>query len=121
MGGNLGSTRAVPANLLQVFFYLLPARTRCVEVLLRVALDLRLTMLAALNLVAQAMQSHGKLGAVHAGRILLRLEETALLKSTGLAILALGHIEDDSMGVELRRCIALNRASSVVLESGDDE
>ena len=63
-------------------------------------------MLAALNLVAQTMQSHGKFGTVHAGRILLRLEEAALLKSAGLAVLAFGHIEDDSMSVELWRSIA---------------
>src|SRR6202789_899729 len=115
MGGNLGSTRAVPANLLQVFFYLLPARTRCVEVLLRVALDLRLTMLAALNLVAQTMQPHGKLGAVHAGRILLRLEQTALLKSARLAVLAFGHIEDDGVSMKLRRGISFDRAGGVML------
>src|SRR5580658_2018528 len=104
-----------------MLFDLFPAWTRCVETLLRVALDLRLTMFAAFYLVAQAMQSHGKFGTVHAGRIVLRLEETALLKSTGLAVLAFGHIEDDSMSVKLRRGISLNRAGSVMLEGGRDE
>src|ERR1700678_1477428 len=104
-----------------MLFDLFTAWTRCVEILLCVALDLRLTMLAAFDLVAQAMQPHGKLRTVYAGRILLRLEEAALLKSAGLAVLAFGHIEDDSMSVELWRSIALDRAGGVMLESGGDE
>ena len=49
------------------------------------------------------------------------MEEAALLKSAGLAVLALGHIEDDSMSVELWRSIAFDRAGGVMLESGGDE
>src|SRR5271168_918037 len=100
---------------------LFPARTRCVEIFLRVALDLRLTMLTAFDFVAQAMQPHGKLGAVHAGRILLRLKQTALLKSAGLTVLAFGHIEDNGMGVKLRSGIAVNRAGGVMLEGSGDK
>ena len=39
----------------------------------------------------------------------------------GLAILALGHVEDDGMGMELRRNIAIHRAGGVMLEFGGDE
>ena len=71
MSGDLRRARAISPDLLQVLFDLYPAWTRCIEIFLRVALDLRLTMLAAFDLVTQAMQPHGKLGAVHAGCILL--------------------------------------------------
>ena len=53
MRGNLCCARTVSANLLQVFFDLLTTRTRCVQILLRIALDLRLAVLAAFDLVAQ--------------------------------------------------------------------
>ena len=52
---------------------------------------------------------------------LLRSEKALRLDGTGLAVLALGHIEDDGMGMELWRDIAIHRASRVVLELGGDE
>ena len=39
----------------------------------------------------------------------------------GLAVLALGHIEDDGVGMELRRNVTIDRAGGVVLELGGDE
>jgi hypothetical protein len=75
-------------------------------------------MPAAFDLIAQAMQAHGKLGTIHAGCILLGLEQAALLERARLAVLAFGHIEDDGMGVKLRRSITVNRAGSVMLEGG---
>ncbi len=38
----------------------------------------------------EPLQTHGKLGTVHTGRILLRLEKASLLKRPRLAVLALG-------------------------------
>src|SRR5665213_1508565 len=104
-----------------MLFDLFTAWTRCVEVLLCVALDLRLTMLAAFDLVAQAMQPYGKLGAVHAGCKLLGLEQAAFLERACLAVLAFGDIEDDGMGVKLRRSITVHRTGGVMFEGGRDE
>ncbi len=59
-------------------------------------------MLAAFDLVAQAMQPRGDFGAVHAGCILLGLEQAALLERACLAVLAFGDIEDFGVSMELR-------------------
>src|SRR5260370_32367159 len=118
---NLGRPRAFSSNLLQVTLDLFAARTGCIQVFLRVALDFRLAMLSSLDLIANPLQPRGKLGTIHAGRILLRLEKTSLLKSARLAVLALGHIENDGMSVKLRRSIAIHRAGSVMLEGGGDK
>src|SRR5208282_4644846 len=121
MGSNLCRARAFSSNLLQVPLDLFSPRTGCIEILLRVALNLRLAMLAAFDLIAQPLQTHGKLGTVHTGRILLRLEKAALLQRPRLAVLALGHIENDGMRMKLRRSIPVHRAGGVVLEGGGDE
>src|SRR5271167_4148679 len=84
MSGNLRRARALSSNLLQVFFDLQATRAGCFQILLRVAPDFGLPMWTTFDLITQALQSHCKLGAVHAGRILLRLEETALLQCAGL-------------------------------------
>ena len=58
---DLRSSRTLSAHLLKMLFDLRTSRTRCFQILLRVALDLWLPMLAPLDLVAQQLQSHGKL------------------------------------------------------------
>src|ERR1700679_760873 len=78
-------------------------------------------MLAALDLISNTLQPHAKFGTIHAGRIVLRLEEGALLESAGLAVFALCHIEDNGVGVKLRRGIAIDRTSGVMLEGSGDE
>ena len=55
MSGNLRRARALSSNLLQVFFDLHSTRARCLQILLRISLDLRLPMLAAFDLVAEAL------------------------------------------------------------------
>jgi hypothetical protein len=52
---------------------------------------------------------------------LLRLEKTSLLQRPRLAVLALGHVENDGMSMKLRRSIAIHRAGSVMLEGGGDK
>jgi len=47
--------------------------------------------------------------------------DTALLERAALAVLAFGHIEDDGVGVKLRRSIAVHRTGSVMLKGGCDE
>ena len=86
-----------------------------------VALDLRLAMLAAFDLVAKLLQARSQLRPVDAGGKLLRLEEATLLERSRLPILPLGHIEDHGMGVELRRGIAVHWPGSVVLEGRGGE
>ncbi len=82
----------------------------------RVALDLRLAVLAALDLVAQSLQPGGELRPVDRRRKCLRLEKSALLQRVGVAVLALGHVEDDDVRVKLRRGVAVDRPGGVVLE-----
>jgi hypothetical protein len=121
MRSNLCRTRTISSNLLQVPLNLFSPWTGCIQIFLRIALDLRLAMLAAVDLIAQPVKAHGKLGTVHTGRILLRLEKTSLLKRPRLAVLTLGHIENDHMSVKLWRGIPVYRAGSVMLEGGGNE
>ena len=91
------------------------------KIFLRVAFDFGLAVLAAFDLIAHPLQPHGKLGTVHTGRILLRLEKASLLKRPRLAVLALGHIENDGMSMKLRCSVAIHRAGGVMLEGGGNE
>ena len=52
MGSNLCRARAFSSNLLQVTLDLFSPWARCVQIFLRVALDLRLAVLAAFDLIA---------------------------------------------------------------------
>src|SRR6202171_2870491 len=121
MGSNLSRARAFSSNLLQVSLDLFSSWTRCIEIFLRVALDFRLSVLAAFDFIAQPLQVHGKLGTVDTGRILLGLEKASFLKRPRLAALAFGHIENDGMSMKLRRSIPIHRAGSVMVEGGGNE
>ena len=121
MSGNLrGLGPGVPA-LGYRLFDLLAARTRSVKVRLRVALDLRRTASARLDLISELLKPVGQRRLVHGGRVVLRLKEALLLKGAGQSVVPLGDIEDDGVGVELRRGVAINRPRSVVFELGGDE
>jgi hypothetical protein len=63
----------------------------------------------------------GQLRLIDGGGKLLRGEEALRLDGAGLAVVALGDIEDDGVGMELRRNVAIDRAGGVVLELGGDE
>ena len=52
---------------------------------------------------------------------LLRSEEAMWLNGARLAAIALGHIEDDGMGMKLWRDIAVYRAGRIVLKLGCDK
>ncbi len=121
MGSHLCCARTLSTDLMQVFFDLHTARTRCLQILLRITLNLRLPVPAAFDLIAQALQPHCKLGPVHSCRILLRLEETALLQCARLPIVPLGHIENDRVSMKLRSSIAIHWTSGVMLEGSGDE
>ena len=114
--GNLCGLFAGAAGAFQVLTNLLAARTRCVEILLRVALDLRRAAAASGDFVAERAKPVGQLGLIDGGGELLRREETLRLNGARLAVVALGHIEDDGVGVKLRRNVTIDRAGGVMLE-----
>ena len=120
MRGDLGRARSFAPNLRQMLFDLATARAGRLEILLGKALDLRLAMPAALDLVAPVLQPRGKLRPIDRGRKLWGLEQPALLKRTclqfpDLAVLALSDIEYNCMGVKLRRCVAVDGSGGVML------
>ena len=53
MGSNLCGARTLSSDLLQVLFDLFSPWTGCFQIFLRIALDFRLAMLAAFDLIAQ--------------------------------------------------------------------
>jgi len=121
MGGDLPGRRAVDPLLPFVILHLLPSRTRRLQILPRVALDLRLAILAALDLVTQLLKTCGQLRAVDRRAVVLRGVQLVRLHRTGLPVLALGDVEDHSMRVELRRGIPRDRPRRVVLEGRGGE
>jgi len=121
MGGDLPSRSAVDSLLPLVILHLLPSRTRSLQILPRIALDLRLAVLAALQLVAKLFEARGQLRAIDRRAVVLRSVQLMRLHGAGLAILALGHIEDHRMRVELRRGIAIDGPRRVVLEGRGGE
>ncbi len=74
-----------------------------------------------LDFISQIAEPVRQLGLVDGRRKLLGIEEATLLKGAGRAVRSLGDIEDDGMGVELRRGVAVYRARRVVLELCSDE
>ncbi len=111
---------ASPAHacLLHVLLDLLPPWTRRLQILPRVTLDLRLSMLAALDLVTELLQPRRKLRTINRRRILLRLVKLLRLQRPRLAVRRLGHIEDHRVRVQLRRGVAVHGPAAVVLELG---
>ena len=116
MGCDLGGAGALAADLFELCSDLGTARARRLQVLPAVAFDLRLAVLSALDFVAQTLQPGSKLGPVDRRRECLRLEQTTLLQRVRVAVFALSHIENDNVGVELRRGVAVDRTGSVVLK-----
>ncbi len=121
MGGDLPGRRAVDSLLSLVILHLLTARTRRLQILPRVALDLRLTVLAALQLVAELLQARCQLRAIDRRAVVLRSVQLMRLHRTGLPVLALGHVENDGMGMKLRRGIASDGPRRIVLEGRGGE
>ncbi len=61
MSSYLRRACALSTDLVQVFSDLDTTRARCLQILLRMTFDLGLTMLAAFDLIAKALQLHCKL------------------------------------------------------------
>ena len=118
---NLSRRGTVHSLLPLVILHLLPARTRRLQIFPRVTLDLRLSVLAALQLVAELLQARCQLRAVDCRAVVLRGVQLMRLHGAGLPVLALGDIEDNGVGVELRRGVAIDGPGRVVLERRGSE
>ena len=90
MRRDLRGRRSRATLRLQVLFDLLPPRTRCFQVLARVAFDLRLPVLAALDLVTHLLQPRRQLRTIHRRRVLLRLVQLLRLQRPRVAVGCLG-------------------------------
>src|SRR5664279_2492616 len=121
MRSYLRGSRSLSACLLEITLDLLSARTRRVEILLCIALDLRLPMLTTFNRITEIVQTDGQLGTVDACHVLLRLEKTSLLQGSCLFTLSFGHVENYSVGMQLGRSIAIHGTSRVMFERSSDK
>jgi len=109
------------AGAFEVLANLLAAGTGCVEILLRVALDLRRAAPTCRNFVAKLAQSVGQLGLIDGRGELLRGEKALRLDGAWLAVVALGDVENDCVCMQLRRDVAIDRTGRVVLEFGGNK
>jgi hypothetical protein len=116
MCGNLRGFLPIATGALQVFAYLLTARTGGIKVLLRIALDLWGAATSGGDLITKLSEPVGQLRLIDGRGELLRGEEILWLKGAVLAVLALSDVEDDCVGVELRSGIAIHRTGGVMLE-----
>ena len=121
MSGDLRGLVALNAIALHVLADLLAAWTGGVKVLLRVALDFGSAAFAWFNFITKIAQPVHQLRLINRSGILLRREETLRLERPRRAIGALGDIEDDGVGMKLRRGITIHRTGGVVLELGGHE
>ena len=79
VGGDLRGLRSAEAALRHSFLDLLAAGTGSVQILLRIAFDLRCASLPCLDFIAKIAKLIGQFRLIDSGRELLTLEETALL------------------------------------------
>jgi hypothetical protein len=107
--GDLRGLFSKAACSFQILTNLLAAGTGCVEILLRAALDLRRATASSSDFIANLAKPIGQLGLVDGSGKLLRSEEALRLDRAVLAVLALGDVEDNGMGMELRRNVAIDR------------
>src|SRR5216683_79142 len=126
VGRDLRRRGSVDPLFPEMVFDLFTSRTGSLQIFLRVAFYFRLSILAALQFVAQLFQTQCQLGSVHRRDVALRHEHLMRLQSSDLfpvfrTALALGHVEDHGMSMKLGRSIAINGPRGVVLESRGDE
>src|ERR1035441_937 len=107
-------------------FDLFTSRIGSLQIFLRVALYFWLSILTALQLVAQLFEMQCQLGSIDRRGVALGHEHLVRLQSSHLlpvfgAVLPFGHIEDHGMGMKLRRRVAIDGPRGIMLESGCDE
>ena len=99
-----------PTRALEILPNLLAAGAGCIEVFLCEAFDLRGTAPACCrNFVTELAQFVGQLRLIDGCGELLRGEEALRLDGTRLAVVPLSNVENDRVGVQLWRDIAINR------------
>ncbi len=118
---NMLEPRAAMTGAIEVFAYLLTARAGGVKILLRVALDLRCAAAARLDFVTEIAEAKCHLRLIDSGGELLGHKQAALTQSSYLPVLALGHIKDDRVGVEVGRGIAAYGPGGVMLKLRGDK
>src|SRR5579883_36045 len=121
MGRDFSSLTAGAAHAFQVLPYLLAAGTGRVQILLRIAFDLRRAAAACCDFVSKLAESIHQFRLVDGRGELLRSKQALRLDGSGLAICPLGYIEEDGVRMELGRNIAIDRTRGVVLEFCNDE
>ncbi len=121
VGGDLSGGRAGVSGSLQLLANLLAAQAGGLQVLGRVAFDLRCAAAAGLKLVSKIAQLEGEFRLVDGRRKLLGIEQCARLQGARRAVGPFRDVEDDSMGVELGRGVAVDRSRGVMFELGRDE
>jgi hypothetical protein len=67
------------------------------------------------------LQLHCQFGSVNRRHVSLRNEQFVRLEAARCAIRLLGHVEDDSVGVQLRCGVAIDGASGIVLKSSSNK
>ncbi len=92
-----------------------------IKILLGIPLDLWCSTPSRFDLVAEIAEKIGQFRLINSGCKLLRFEEPAFLQCPCLSMFALGDVKDDSVGMELRRGVAINRAGGVMLKLRRDE
>src|ERR1700683_1718639 len=121
VGGDLRGARPAEAAFRHGLLDLLAAGAGSVQILLRIAFDLRCAFFPCLDFIAEIAKPKGEFRLINSGSKLLAVEETFRLDSACGAMLALRHIEDDGVGVKLGSGVAIDRAGGVMLELCRDE
>src|SRR6266545_3445448 len=121
VGGDLRCGCAVDSLFAQMVFDLFTTRAGSLQVFLGVAMDFWLSVLSALQFIAQYLQPHCQFGSIDCGHVSLRNEQFVRLETARASVRLLSHVEDYSMGVKLRRGIAINWPSRVVFKRGGDK
>src|SRR5271166_4268778 len=115
---DLGSFLPRAACAFEVITNFLASGAGCVEIFLCVSLDLRSTAPPCRKFVTKLSEAVSQLGLIDRRGKLLGGEEALRLDCARLAIVALGHIEHDSVCVQLWRDIAIDRTGCIVLKLG---
>ena len=114
--GNLRGSGATQACFLEMFLNLLAARAVGFQVLARIPLNLGCAILPDLQFVPELSHAPGKLGLIHGGSVLLGAVQLLRLDRAEFSVSRFRHVEEDDMGMQLRRGVAVNRPCGVVLE-----
>src|SRR5260370_14690131 len=113
--GDLSSFLPGATRAFEVLTNLLAAGTGCIEILLRVALNLGRAAPPCCDFVTELADPVSQLGLIDSRSKLLRGEKALWLDGAGLPVVALGHVENACMRMQLRRDIAINRAGRIML------